>query len=262
MDTPHEQWVAGDAYEHFMGRWSSEVASRFLRWLDVPPHKRWLDVGCGTGRLTQAIAEFAQPQLCVGFDRSLDFAQYAHQKSDKASFFVADGSNLAISSAIFDVIVSGLVLNFIPQPEQALKDMYRVTKEGGIVATYVWDYAGKMEFLRYFWDVAVALDAKAIESHEGHRFPICQPEPLRQLWEDAGFKQIAIDEIDIPTMFNNFEEYWQLFIVGDFPAPKYALSLDEIHLNQLRDRLRDIIPTSDDGSIPLIARVWAIRGYR
>jgi SAM-dependent methyltransferase len=258
----YEHWAAGDAYEQFMGRWSWNVAARFLEWLTPAPGQRWLDVGCGTGALTRAVAAFTQPQGIVGLDPSRAFVRYANQHPTEASFLVAEGGALAFGSGVFDAVISGLALNFMPQPEQAMSDMHRVVKPGGVVAAYVWDYAGKMEFLRYFWDAAVELDANAAALHEGQRFPICQPGPLRQLWQAAGFNHVSVEALDIPTQFDDFESYWQPFTLGNFPAPHYALSLDEMQYNELRNRLQTVIPAEDDGSIHLIARVWAVRGYR
>ena len=261
-DNTHEHWAAGDAYEQFMGRWGSEVASRFLAWLNPAPGQRWLDIGCGTGALTRAIVTRTQAQWIAGLDPSWDFVRYSYQKTPQAAFFVADGRGLALRDETFDAVVSGLALNFVPAPAQALADMYRVVKPGGVVAAYVWDYAEKMEFLRYFWDAAVELDAAAASLHEGVRFPICQPEPLRQLWQRAGLHAISVDALDIPTIFNSFEDYWQPFTLGNFPAPKYASSLEETRRMSLRTRLREVVPAAPDGSIHLTARVWAVSGYR
>jgi len=261
MNTSSEGWAAGEVYEHFMGRWSREVASRFLAWLTSGENRRWLDIGCGTGALTKQILSMTQPQMITGIDPSLDFVRYARQQTSRAHFFVADAGGLALQDKIFDNIVSGLALNFMPHPERALLEMRRVVKPGGIVAAYVWDYAGKMEFLRYFWDAAVELDPLAAALHEGRRFPICQPEPLQRLWENAGFQNVRVDPLDIPTPFENFESYWQPFTWGSFPAPKYALSLDEPKRNDLREHLRAAVPTASDGTINLIARAWAVQGY-
>jgi ubiquinone/menaquinone biosynthesis C-methylase UbiE len=46
-----DRWDSADAYETYVGRWSRLVAREFVQWLAVPPGSRWLDVGCGTGRL-------------------------------------------------------------------------------------------------------------------------------------------------------------------------------------------------------------------
>ena len=257
-----EKWATGDAYEYFMGRWSKEVASLFLDWLNFSPNQTWLDLGCGTGALTRAITTTTQPKSVIGIDRSENFIQYAQLKNGDVNFLVADGSKLPFPDHSFDNVVSGLALNFIPQPLQAVKDMYRITKSGGVVATYLWDYTGKMEFLRYFWDAVTELDKSAMPLHEGNRFPICQPEPLRQLWSQAGFKQITVEAIDIPTPFDNFDSYWKPFTLGNFPAPNYVSTLNESQRNRLYEHLKQTVPTKADGSIQLIARVWAICGYK
>jgi len=132
----------------------------------------------------------------------------------------------------------------------------------GTVAGYVWDYAGKMELMRYFWDAAVALKPEDLERDEGRRFPICQPGPLRHLFERAGLKNLQVRSIDVPTHFRDFDDYWTPFLGGQFPAPDYAMSLDEAARAALRERIRAHLPIAADGSIPLIARAWAVRGTR
>src|SRR5262249_5608771 len=151
--------------------------------------------------------------------------------------------------------------NFVPQPLRAVVESARVVRRGGVVAAYVWDYAGKMELMRYFWDAAVALDPAACELDEGRRFSICRPEPLAELVQHAGLRDIDVRAIDIPTVFRNFEDYWSPFLGGQAPAPGYAMSLSEERRAVLRDQIRSRLRIDKDGSIHLIARAWAIRGF-
>jgi hypothetical protein len=151
-----------------------------------------------------------------------------------------------------------LVLNFLP--ESALQEMVRVCAEGGWVAAYVWDYADKMEWLRYFWDAVVALDPAAVGYDEGKRFPICNPDKLKQLFANHGLRQIMTGAIDIPTHFDSFEDYWEPFLSGRFPAPTYVASLSEAQREALREELRRRLPIKPDGSIDLIARARAVHG--
>jgi SAM-dependent methyltransferase len=116
----------------------------------------------------------------------------------------------------YDVVVSGLVLNFIPDVSAGLAEMVRVTKPGGTVAAYVWDYAGKMELMRYFWDAAVALKPEDRERDEGRRFSLCQPEPLSNVFTEAGLHDIEVRSIDVPTPFRDFDDYWSPFLGGQF----------------------------------------------
>ncbi len=254
--------VIGAAYEPYVGRWSRLVAREFLQWLAVAPSSRWLDVGCGTGALSEVILETASPHTVVGIDPSEGYIAYARDQvdDDRARFQVGDAQALPFDAASFDAVVSGLVLNFVPEPHQAAGEMARVTRPGGIVAAYVWDYAGKMELMRYFWDAAVALNPAASELDEGRRFPLCKPDPLHRLFEGAGLREVEVRPIDVPTHFRDFDDYWSPFLGGQGPAPGYAMSLSEERRGELRERIRSTLPIAVDGSIHLIARAWAVRG--
>jgi hypothetical protein len=129
------------------------------------------------------------------------------------------------------VVVSGLVLNFVPNPALGLAEMRRTAIAGGTIAAYVWDYAGKMELMRYFWDAAVDLNRKARELDEGVRFPLCQPDALENAFLHANLSAIRVTPIDIATRFRDFDDYWVPFLGGQGPAPSYAMSLDEASRN-------------------------------
>ena len=255
-------WAAGDLYEAYVGRWSRLVAREFVYWLSVPKNKDWLDVGCGTGALTEVILETATPHAVRGVDASVGFIEYAKARiaNSLASFEVGDAQSLPVDSAIFDVAVASLVLNFVPEPSAAVAEMTRAVRPGGVVAIYVWDYAGKMELMRYFWDAAVALDPAAFSLDEGRRFSICAPKPLSELFAQAGLRAVEVRPIDVPTRFRDFDDYWSPFLGGQAPAPGYAMSLSEERRNRLRDRIRSQLPVAPDGTIQLIARAWAIKG--
>ena len=257
-----DTWSAGEWYEPYVGRWSRLVASDFLAWLPVGPRRDWLDVGCGTGALSEMVLRGANPRSVKGLDPSAGFIEHAraHIRDPRASFDVADARALPLPDAQFDAAVSGLVLNFIPDPLLAVQEMMRVARSGGWVASYVWDYADKMELMRYFWEAAVALDPAAHALHEGRRFPLCRREPLRELFTRAGVRQVEVMPIDVPTRFADFDDYWAPFLGGQGPAPGYAMSLPEARRGELRDRIHSSLPFAADGSINLIARAWAVRG--
>jgi SAM-dependent methyltransferase len=255
-----DTWERGSPYERYVGRWSRRIAPLFLSWLNIPDGRRWLDVGCGTGALCAAIVDRCSPSSVTGLEPSEGFLKTAKENlAGRAAFRQGTATAIPLADASADVVVSGLVLNFVPDQRAALLEMARVAGMGGTIAAYVWDYAGKMELMRYFWDVAIELDRDAAKLDEGVRFPMCRPEALDTLFAGAGLEEIDVTAIDIPTMFANFDDYWQPFLGGQGPAPAYAMSLDETARARLRDGIRARLPTAANGSISLTARAWAVR---
>lgn len=257
-------WASGQAYEPYVGRWSRRVASEFLEWLSVSPGLRWLDVGCGTGSLTEAVLALAEPAGVLGVDPSEGYISYARRRIEdgRASFEVGNAISLPAADRSCDAVVSGLVLNFVPDAARAVAEMMRVAAPGGIVGAYVWDYAGQMQLIRYFWDAAVALDSSAHDLDEGVRFQLCRPEPLGELFRGAGLVDVQVQAIDVPTVFRDFDDYWEPFLGGQGPAPSYAMSLTEERRTALSRRIRSALPTADDARIHLTARAWAVKGRR
>jgi SAM-dependent methyltransferase len=256
-----DTWLSGNPYERYVGRWSRLVAPRFLSWLGVPTARRWLDVGCGTGALSSAIVQTCAPASVLGIDPSEGFLDRAREQlAGRAVFQRAAASEIPLDGAAVDATVSALVLNFVPDGLAALREMARVTAAGGTVGAYVWDYAGKMDLMRLFWDAAVELDPGASKLDEGLRFPLCRPEPLSELFTRAGLQEVAVSGIEIDTRFVDFDDYWQPFLGGQGPAPTYAMSLDDAARTRLRDRIRSRMPLAPDGSAALVARAWAVRG--
>ncbi|MCU0897855.1 MAG: methyltransferase domain-containing protein [Burkholderiales bacterium] len=255
-----DTWDRGSPYERYVGRWSRQVAPAFLAWLGIPAGRKWLDVGCGTGALCAAIVDRCAPSSVAGVEPSEGFLGTARENlAGRAAFHQASATAIPLGDGSVDVVVSGLVLNFVPDQRAALAEMARVTGKGGTIAAYVWDYAGRMDLMRYFWDAAVDLDPDASHLDEGVRFPLCRPHALEQLFAGAGLEGVEAKPIDIPTPFASFDDYWQPFLGGQGPAPAYAVSLDETKRARLRDRLRERIPTAADGAIAMTARAWAVR---
>jgi hypothetical protein len=138
--------------------------------------------------------------------------------------------------------------------------MVRATRAGGRLAAYVWDYAGRMQLIRCFWDAAAAIDPAAVQLDEGRRFDLCQPEPLARQFEDTGLVEVGVRPVEVPTRFRDFDDYWIPMLGGQGPAPGYAMSLGEVRRARLREELRGRLPVVGDGSISLVARAWAVSG--
>jgi len=259
MDDP---WLSGFAYEKFMGRWSTLVAQRFLSWLAIPPTRSWLDVGCGTGTLTKLILETYQPKEIIAIDPSSVFISHAQRIiiNPSVHFRVGQAESLDLDASSIDSVVSGLVINFVPQPKVAMSEMLRVTKPGGKIGVFVWDYAQGMQMLRYFWDAAVELDTTANKFDEGIRFPLCQEGQLESLLQEVGLKQVEATAIEVETIFQDFDDYWQPFLGNVGPAPSYTMSLDKKNRQKLEDKLRKALPVKHDGSISLTGKAWAVKG--
>lgn len=261
----HDAWQAGDSYDLYMGRWSRGIAPRFLDWLGAPEGLDWLEVGCGTGALSAAILERCQPKSLLSIDPSEGFLTKARDNvadvsEGRAAFQVGDAQALPAEAASRDVIVSALVLNFVPDKEKALGEMKRVARAGGIVGFYVWDYpGGGVEFMRAFWTAAAALDPNASDLTEDKRFPFCTPEGLTDLVKRAGFASNDCTSIEVPTVFKTFDDYWRPFTLGAGPAPGYCVSLDQAKQERLRKKLESDLPRGADGTIPMKARAWAIK---
>ncbi len=256
-------WAKGDAYEAYVGRWSRPVAARFLQWLAVPPGRRWLDVGCGTGALTGTVLASAAPAEVTGVDPSEGFLATARSRLAEGGttrFVTGDARALPIPDASVDVVVSGLALNFVPGPAEAVAEFARVVTPGGVVAAYVWDYADGMAMMRAFWDAATSLDPAAAELDEGRRVSICSTGALSELWSVAGLTGVTTRPIDTTAVFAGFDDYWSPFLGGTGPAPTYVASLPPAHRDTLRDLLRERLPRAADGTIPLLARALAVRG--
>lgn len=257
----HDAWQAGTSYDQYMGRWSRRVAPRFLDWLGMPKGLDWVEIGCGTGALSAEILARA-PATLMSVDPSEKFLAQARANvaDPRAVFRLGDAQALPIDTASSDVTVSGLVLNFVPDKAQALAEMQRVTRPGGAIGFYVWDYAGGgLEFVREFWRVAVELDPAAADLMEDKRFPYCTREGVAGLARSGGLAQAEVEAIEVPTVFADFDDYWLPFTLGAGPAPGYCDILAAGALQRLKEGLAASLPREADGAIHLQARAWAVR---
>lgn len=263
MNKISDKWNEGDPYEYFMGRWSSLMAPEFLKWLAISSDKSWLDVGCGTGALSEAIERNCNPKHLTCVDPSTGFIEKVKNRfSRHGEARVGSAENLPFEDERFELVVSGLALNFFQNLEQALSELIRVSKPNGVIAAYVWDYSGRMDFLRYFWDAAYKIDSKSKALDEGLRFPICNSENLINAFEKANLTEVESANLDIDTIFKDFDDYWNPFLGAQGPAPSYLSSLNSEHQKELKNLVKERLQIEPDGSIKLLGRALAIRGKR
>ncbi|RUQ99081.1 class I SAM-dependent methyltransferase [Labedella endophytica] len=259
---PPIRWSDAESYEPYIGRWSRLVAREFVAWLGLPPGARWLETGCGTGPLTSEILRVANPGSVVASDPSETYIAHARSTVDdsRVAFAVGRAEALSADDASVDAAVSGLVLNFVDDPSAALVEAVRVTRPGGVVGAYIWDYAGEMWSIRHFWDTATLLDPVARRRHEGRRFASWMPDELAHRFRAAGLVDIELHPIDITTVYADFDDYWSPLLVNQGSAPSYVATLQPEAVAALREAIRRAMPVAPDGSISLPARAWAVRG--
>jgi trans-aconitate methyltransferase len=260
----YDRRAGSDAYERYIGRWARPVADQFVVWLEAPPGQRWLDVGCGTGALSQAILKRSAPASLIGIDPVEPFIARASAvlTDPRASFRLGSAAATGLADRATDVVVAGLVLNFVPDVGAALDEWRRVLAPGGVVGAYVWDYGRGMGFIRLFWDAAVAVDPAAAALDQGGQPNVTVAGQLEAAVRTAGFVSVQARSIAIPTVFADFDDLWLPFLGGTGGAPGYVATLDAAHRDAIREQLRRSVSAAPDGSIHLEARAWAVRARR
>ena len=255
-----DAWSVGQNYDFYMGRWSRQIADKFLDWLAPPRDAAWLDVGCGTGALTAAILAGCAPRSILAIDPSEGFLAHARSaiRDERVRFETAGAQKLPADDASVDVAASALVLNFVPDIQAALAEMRRVSRPGGLLAFYVWDYpGGGMGFIDAFWKAAAAIDPSAGALDEGKRFPFCTRDGLAGICDAAGLVSPVVEPLEIETVFPDFEAFWLPFTLGAGPAPGYCTSLPPEKRGALKAHLAATLGT--DRPIRLVARAWAVK---
>lgn len=249
-------------YELLMGRWSRLLAGEFIRFVGISDGARVLDVGCGTGSVVDAIVTATRPDEVVGVDGSPGFLQLARDRfrDPRVRFETGDAQNLSFGDGAFTSAVAMLVLNFVPDPARAAREMRRVTRGGGHVGACVWDYGGEMIMLRRFWDAAVEVDPSASQRHEA-LMPLCREGELADLWRATGLADVRERPVVIEMRFTSFDDYWKPFLGGVGPSGRYVASLSTETRQALERALRaGLWQDQPDQPRALRARARAVAG--
>jgi len=257
---------AAESYERMAGRWSRRLVGPFLDFSELVDDGKILDAGCGTGALTAELIERTTLAEVTGVDMSEGYIAYAREaiKSPRARFEVGDLTALDYPNGVFDQVFSQLVLLFVPDFEQAIRELKRVTKPGGRIAATTWDLIGGLVFNRIFWDVAAMLDPEAEKLRQrAFSRPLTRPSELAQAWLNAGLEEVRSGEITIRTEFLCFDDFWRPFAEGDGPIPTYVRQTDEAIRSKMEVALRRAYLGGDkDGPRSYAATAWVVSGVK
>jgi SAM-dependent methyltransferase len=222
---------------------------------------RWLDMGCGTGALSDAIVAEADPDSVLAVDSSEGFIAFfrARANDPRITYQVGNAMDNLATPGFVDIAVSGLMVNFVPEPVSALRAMRHAVVPGGILAFYVWNYPGRMDMTSYFWEAATALWPEARANDQAVRFSMCRGDILAGMVAQAGGRDVQVVELEASRNYFGFEDFWAPLTGGQGPAPGFVSQLSEDDRQALRQELRNRLPIRPDGSFELIARAWALR---
>jgi ubiquinone/menaquinone biosynthesis C-methylase UbiE len=246
--------VGADAYDCFMGRYSSQLAPQFADFAAVAAGQRVLDVGCGPGALTAELVRRLGPASVSAVDPSEPFVAAAQERHPGVSVQRAAAEELPFGDQAFDATLAQLVVHFMAHPLAGLREMARVTREQGVVAACVWDHAGGQGPLSPFWSAARELEPDVEDESER---PGAREGHLAQLLNEAGLREIEDGALSVTVEHRSFEEWWEPFTLGVGPAGTYTTGLDPKRQARLRELCCEMLPAAP---FALTARAWTARG--
>jgi SAM-dependent methyltransferase len=255
------RFTDGEGYERFMGRWSRVAGRIFLDWLSLPSELKWLDVGCGTGAFTEIIKQLSGASEIVAIDPSTAQVSYAQSResAEGIQFQVADARSMPFANERFDVAVSALVLNFIPDRGKAVSEMRRVVRRGGTAAAYVWDFAGRRGTSQHLHSAVMELEGPGYRP-AGLNAESTTQENLKALFEAAGLTEVVTHSFEISVTHRDFDDYWDSHTKFTSPIGSHIQSMTEENRQRLRQMVKARLPIDDHGTISYSARVNAVKG--
>jgi SAM-dependent methyltransferase len=246
--------VGADAYDRFMGRYSVPLAPELADFAGVVAGQRVLDVGCGPGALTGELVGRLGAAAVSAADPSEPFVEAARERHSGVTVRRATAEQLPFGDRAFDAALAELVVHFMADPVAGLREMARVTREGGVVAACVWDHAGGHGPLSLFWDAARELDP---DVHDESQLAGARQGHLVELFGEAGLHEIEETALAVDVEHPSFEDWWEPFMLGVGPAGGFATSLDAERQARLRELCREMLPAAP---FVMTARAWAARG--
>ena len=252
------RFTDGAAYERFMAPWSRSAGVLFLDWLAQRIGLAWVDVGCGNGAFTELILKSAPSSVCA-IDSSEAQIAAARQRlsANQVELSLGDAMALPYDDARFDVAVMALVLFFVPDPDKGAAEMARVTKPGGVVASYTWDILRGGTPTQPLWEELQALGKPLVRppSSDVSRFEV-----LKALWAELGILHVETRELVVERKFANFDDYWLSMVISS--PSRIVETLSDAETAELKRRLQARLPASATGEITVHAWATAIKGRK
>jgi ubiquinone/menaquinone biosynthesis C-methylase UbiE len=249
-------------YDDFMGRWSRQVATQFLDWVGIERSLSWLDVGCGAGMLAQTVIKNCAPSSVTGADpleKSIAAAKQ-HPDNEKIQFEIGDAQDLPFEDSKFDAVVSGLMIKFVPDKVKAIGEMKRVARPGSVIALYDWDMDSNMNTTRHFWSAVADVIPDRTEDRSTDRTPMTEIDSIAKMFEAAGVKAVQQSTISFTTHFRDLDDYWDPITRNSQNVGRFYQTMTEEQREAVHQRLKQILPFADDGSISFESRAVAVKG--
>jgi SAM-dependent methyltransferase len=250
---------AAEAYDRHVGRYGAQLAAGLISAAGVRDGQRALDVGCGPGPLTQALADVLGAHNVAAIDPSEAFVEACRARVPGADVRIGAGEQLPFETESFDVVLAQLVVQMMEDREAGVREMARVARPGGTVAASVWD-ANAMPLLEGFWDAALEVaPERAGTIDDGRRVGYERPEPLAAVFRDAGLTDVSSGELSVSADYRSFDELWEPFAAGVGQSGALFSSLD-------RDRQAKVTAAAHrrlgapEGPFTLTAHAWYVLG--
>jgi ubiquinone/menaquinone biosynthesis C-methylase UbiE len=254
----------GEAYETHMGRWSKQLAELFLDFAKYKEGEQVLDLGCGTGSLTYALAKRVQYQTIVGVDLSEAYVEHARSLTDnpQIEFRVGSATEIPLPDNSVDRVLSLLLLSFVEDSQGALAEMRRVARPGATIAASIWDTMGGHVTNRIFWDAAAVFDPRANELRAtNYTRPLTQPGELAAAWKQAGLENVEEGMLTTRMNFKNFDDFWLPNLGKQGPIADYLESLEPEAFEKLNEHVRQAyLGGYEDGPRSFAGVAWAVKG--
>ena len=246
--------VTADAYDRFMGRYSTRLAPQFADYTGVRSGQKVIDVGCGPGALTKELVDRLGSTNVFAIDPSKPFVTAIHERFPEVDVRLAAAEAIPFPDRTFDAALAQLVVHFMSDPVAGLREMARVARHDGVVAACVWDHAGERGPLSVFWRAARELDPSA--NDQSGRAGVREGD-LAALFVSAGLSDIDESALEVTVAHPTFEEWWEPFTLGVGPVGAYTSQLAADRLAALMERCRELLPAPP---FELSARAWTARG--